>query len=491
VKFRISATIKVSGGAALLIWIIHLAVALYFYSKGLHYHLIPYYWTAGLALTCPIPYFLALIKGRFIPYEGSYIFLAGILVSFTAWLFLSPDKIDLNLESWNYAMKLAFTGSLVFLVGYYTALGRAIGNIIPLKRFVVLDSILPRLPLKFYCIGWFLRMMPRLTELGIGTLARIEIFSLPMKILDMMQGWEITNMFTSYGICAALMIDTYLVFSSQARLTKNQKRMILARLTILLSVEIFYSFFTGMAGNVIRPLIFIALAYVKSKKRIPIIPIILVALFFIFYVVPFVKTFRDQYWYGADARNSINYAKDKLSNENELSSRQDKTLKRLSNPLEMAAICYELRKEGRKVTMYQDNMMYFSRFVPRFLWPNKPVVDYNQLGRDLGMLHEDDHSTSIGLMFIGGLIMDGGTAGTITGLFILGILLKILWRWLIVRSNENMFAFTVYSILIYRFIFPEDFYAVIHAALSFIIYAYFLSAFVNRGYYKRIPQVIK
>lgn len=485
-KLRVSAAINVSGGTALLIWIIHLAVTLYFYYKGLYYQLIPYYWAASLALACSIPYFLAMIKKSFIPYEGSYVFLAGILVSFTAWLALSPDKIDLNLESWNYAMRLAFAGSLVFLVGYYTAFGRAIGNIMPLKRFVILDPILPRLPAKFYCIGWILRMMPRLTELGIGTLARVEVFGLPMKILNKMQGWEIMNMFTSYGICAALMIDTYLAFSPQPQLTKNQRNIVLARLIILLSVEIFYSFLSGMAGNIVRPLIFIALAYIKAKKKIPVIPIILIALFFIFYIVPFVKTFRGQYWQGAAAKDSINYAKNELSGKDDLSRKQDETLKRLSNPLEMAAICYEIRKEGRNVIMHQDSAAYFSRFVPRFLWPDKPVVDYNRLGRDLGMLSKNDYTTSIGLTFIGGLIMDSGTTGVIIGLFILGILLKILWQWLIVRSNENMFAFTVYSILIYRFIFPEDFYAIIHATLSFIIYAYFLSAFVNRGYYKRV-----
>lgn len=490
-KIRLFGTMKVGAGTALFILLCHIGLALFFYSMAMSHNFKPCYWAAGLTLAVSIPYAVAAISGKFIPYEGCYIFLASLLVSFTAYFFLPFEKIDMNPASLDYAMKLAFGGVLFFLTGYYAVFGRAIAQALPLRRFMIPDPLLSKIPLKLYFIGWLLRLVPRLSELGISILEKIGIFGLPMKLLNKMQGWEITNMLTSYGICAAFMIDTYLCLSASGHGPGSRALRINAfiRLSIFLSIEVFYSFFGGMAGNIIRPIIFVLLAYMKVKKRIPLIPIVLVAVFFILYVVPFVKTFRAQYWYGADAKTSINYAQGLLSDKNNLSTKQDETLKRLSNSLEMAVICYEMRKEGRKVSSYhQDLSGYFSRFVPRSLWPNKPVVNYNEIGREIGMLSPNDYVTSIGLTFIGGLIMDSGTFGVIAGMFLLGILVRIMWHWFVIRSDGNMFAFAIYSIIIYRVIFPEDFYAILHSIIAFIIYAYFLSAFVNRGYYKRIPQ---
>lgn len=490
-KIRLSGTMNTGGGAALFILLCHAGLALFFYSMALSHSFKPYYWAAGLALAASIPYARAAISGRFTPYEGCYIFLASLLISFTAYLFLPLEKIDMNPASLNYAMKLAFGGALVFLIGYYTIFGMAIAQALPLRRFVIPDPLLSKIPLKLYFIGWLLRLIPRLSELGISIFEKIGIFGLPMKLLNKMQGWEITNMLTSYGICTALMIDTYLCLSvsSHEPGSRASKVNAFTRLSIFLLIEIFYSFFGGMAGNVMRPLVFVLLAYMKTKKRIPLVPVVLITIFFIFYVVPFMKTFREQYWYGTDAKTSINYAQGLLSDKNKLSDRQDETLKRLSNPLEMAVICYEIRKEKREISSYHHGLPeYFSRFVPRFLWPNKPSINYNEIGREIGLLDPNDYSTSIGLTFIGGLIMDSGTFGVIAGMFLLGILVRIMWHWFVIRSDGNMFAFAIYSIIIYRVIFPEDFYAILHSIIAFIIYAYFLSAFVNRGYYKRIPR---
>lgn len=490
-KIRLSGTIDVGGGTALFILLCHAGLALYFYSIASYYNFKPYFWASALTVAASIPYMIAAISGKFTPYEGHYIFLGSFLVSFTACFFLPLEKIMMDPASLTYAMKLAFSGALFFLLGYYTIFGKMIAQALPLRRFVIPDPLLSKIPLKLYFIGWFLRLVPRVSQLGISILEKIGVFGIPMRLLNKMQGWEITNMLTSYGICAAIMIDAYLVLSvspynPRSRASKNAA---FIRLSVFLLIEILYSFLGGMAGNVIRPFIFLLLAYMKARKRIPLVPIVIMMTFFMLYVVPFVKSFREQYWYGKDAKTSIDTAKEKLSDKKTLSMKRDEVLKRLSNPLEMAVVCYETRKEGRRITGYSHNLIeYLSRFVPRFIWPNKPSVDYNEIGRSMGILHPSDYVTSIGLTFVGGLIMDNGAFGVIAGMFLLGVLIKVMWYWFIIRSNENLFAFTIYSIIIYRIIFPEDFYAIMHSIIAFIIYAYFLSAFVNRGYYEHIPQ---
>ena len=63
---------------------------------------------------------------------------------------------------------------------------------------------------------------------------------------------------------------------------------------------------------------------------------------------------------------------------------------------------------GEIVNTFNNAFDYLARFVPRFLWPSKPSIDYNKIGRDLGLLHEGDYSTSIGITLLAGFIMGGG-----------------------------------------------------------------------------------
>jgi len=467
-------------GLALSILLLHAAAAVFFYSTGAMYKLTPYYWASMLTLAASIPYIVAVIKNRFFPYEGIYLFLAGHLIGFTAWLFLDPHSINLNIESWNYAMNIAFTGTLIFMVGYASIFGKAIANTLPLRRFVVLDQALYKIPMKLYVIGWALRAIPRLSEFGITAFDKVGVLSLPMKILNMMQGWEITNMLTSYGISAALMIDTCLYLSG-----KNKKAQG-SRLAIFLILEISYGLLSGMAQNATRPIIFVFLAYIKTRKKVPLVPITLILILLVFYLVPYIKTFRQQYWHGEGLSQSVEYTTANLSDEDKLALGRDQAIIRLSNPLEMAVVCYEARLSGRRLSTYEGLPEYISRFVPRFIWPNKPSVNYNKIGRDADILNPDDYSTAISLTLIGGLIMDYGTYGVIAGMFLVGILLRMLWQWLVIRPMGNTFTFAVYSALIYRFIFPDDLYGILHGVLSFVIYTYFLARLVNRSYYKRV-----
>lgn len=481
-----NAEINVGRGKALFLWVVHLCLAEFLYLRGAEYKLAAYYLAAGLVVVASIPYLRSAINDRFIPYEGIYIFMTGHLIGFTAYIFLPLEKIELNHASWTYAMKMAFYGAAVFLMGYWSIFGRAISRTLPVKRFIVDRVILVKLPLKFYIIGWVLRLLPGFCNSTLNIFNKIEIIGIPMKILKAIQGWEISGMFTNYGICAALMIDMYLYLStSRDEIAAGSKRKILLRLSFFLIIETIYNLSSMMAGAVIRPLIFMFLSYIRTRRKLPVIPIAIVLFFFIFFAVPFIKTFRSIYPYSGDLKASITSTTDILVDEKNRSTRRDMTIKRLSNPLEMAAVCYEAKLRGKEIVTYKDLPEYISRFVPRAIWPQKPSVDYNEIGREIGMLGPEDYGTAISLTLIGGLVIDNGIYGVIIGMFLAGIMLRVLWEWFIVRSGGNFIAFVVYIVLVYHWVFPDDFYAILHSSIVFIVYAYFLLGFVNRGYYIR------
>ena len=100
-KVRLFGTMDTGVFAALFILLCHAGLALFFYSTASYYNFKPYYWATGLALAASIPYAAAAINGKLTLYEGHYIFLASLLVSFTAYLFLPLEKINLNIKPSN------------------------------------------------------------------------------------------------------------------------------------------------------------------------------------------------------------------------------------------------------------------------------------------------------------------------------------------------------------------------------------------------------
>jgi hypothetical protein len=83
---------------------------------------------------------------------------------------------------------------------------------------------------------------------------------------------------------------------------------------------------------------------------------------------------------------------------------------------------------------YWGGETYYSlvgAFVPRFLWPNKPVKDLGQrFGHRYGYLGERDSSTSINFPFLIEFYANFGEIGVILGMLIVGLLYATLERYL-------------------------------------------------------------
>lgn len=82
---------------------------------------------------------------------------------------------------------------------------------------------------------------------------------------------------------------------------------------------------------------------------------------------------------------------------------------------------------------------------PRFIWKNKPLpFSENTFGRDIGLLHESDYTTSYGATHFGDLYLNFGRWGVILGMFLLGLLWRNIHRFFFLRLSAS--ALMIYSL---------------------------------------------
>jgi hypothetical protein len=448
--------------SAALIFLFHVGMAVFFYTRG--DYCASYYWAAGLLSVAALPYLIAIFRDKFIFYEGIYIYLAAYVISYTAVMTSSLDEINFDPEVWAYVMQAVFAGAVAFLFGYWSKLGRVFAIKLPLKNFMMTDERLLKLPPKFYLVGWALRI---LIYLNIG----FNVFS----------GWRVVNILLKDLIMVGLMMDAYFWFSSLGQRTRAQHtKKCLKRFVFFLSLELISAFLGGMSGAIFAIIVLVLIAYIKSRNKIPFFAVAVTFFIFVYFVIPFMKTFRVKYWAGADLATSIQYGINGFSDKEVAKEKRQGALLRISNPLEMAIIASEKMREGVRIRTYEGLFDYTARFIPRFIWPSKPSVDYNRIGKELGILAPEDYSTSISLTLIAAFIMSNGILSVIIGMFFVGVIIRVFWDWLMVRSQGNFFTFIIYFTILHDWVGFDDVYVLIHSTISFILYTYFLLGFINK-----------
>jgi hypothetical protein len=86
-----------------------------------------------------------------------------------------------------------------------------------------------------------------------------------------------------------------------------------------------------------------------------------------------------------------------------------------------------------------------TNFIPRFVWNNKPVASDPHL---YGALYFDFGENSFTVTPIGDLLRNYGVTGVFVGMFILGILLRALFRGLVEEQVPSVVRATLYFMIL-------------------------------------------
>lgn len=467
--------------AAAFIWLCHFGAAIFFYIRGEAYELAAYRWGALFIFSASLPYLLAALKKKFIFYEPVYLFLGTFLFTHTACMFLSLDEVGLDFEILTRIMQLLPLGVIAFLLGYGFGVPKQVAGKLPLSSFVIPKDRLKDLPAKLYFVGWIMRCLPFLANV-----ISIAIPYYGYVIADgirQTQGWQLTSIIMTNSIYAGIMLDVYLYFSGhdpELRIARRTKY--LRRFLFFLILELFYVFnFAFMKEPMVVPIMLTFAMYIKTRKKIPFIPLIVGIALIVGVVMPYLEGLRH---YGRNLKVGFDVCAETVFKkqylEGELPMAQKHIIKRISNPISMSVLTYDLRRSDLKPKLYNDIFAYFALFIPRFLWPNKPIVDTNLLGKEMGIILESDGTTSVGLTLVGSFILSGGIYVVIIGMFFVGIILRTYWEWLVIRARDNVLSFIIYFLILYPWLRNGVFSRSLHSNISLLVYLYFLTRFLKR-----------
>jgi hypothetical protein len=464
---------------AFLVGLGHLVLGWIFFSYGKSYNIDAYYWAMLLTIIISIPYFIDAIRLNFVIYEPKYLFLEAFLVCGTSVMFLNVDLIDLDVVLWAQVLRLFCIGVTAYLIGYGSQIGKVMAKVTPCSIFNKMEFSDYKIPIFLYLLGWSLRV-------AYMCLVRFDPLGPLLRSFNSVMGWQVISIVFTQSIYIALMLDCNSVFSNVHPVDNWKRKKTFLRFLILLGCELIYSFTAiGMKESVMIPLLLVFVIYMKATRKIPKILLVGVVVMYVGLVMPFMNSVRAEREGHNDFQDSMEGAYEDLFVDENIAERRQEAISRISNSLEMSIRCLEARVIGNSFKTFSDPLSYVVTFVPRVIWPDKPSVNYNEIGKKLGILNDDDFKTSIGLTMMGGIAMNYGTMGAVIFMFLTGALHRFYWEWLIVKTGDNFGAFIVFFLLMYVWMrLPEIGFA-INANASMLVY---LVIFLRIMFYRRTRE---
>lgn len=218
-------------------------------------------------------------------------------------------------------------------------------------------------------------------------------------------------------------------------------------LVILFSAEVAFGGIAGYKGNFVIAVLAVAIPFSVSRRRLPKIPLILGVLAFLLVVIPFTGAYRSVIRQGSvtlTPGQAVSVAPEILqqtvtgnSATSVLSSSSTYLMQRIREIDNVAIIMQRTPQQIGFRSPLQLIESPVEGFVPRILWPDKPL---NLTGYEFSQEYFDLPSFEITFTpetFVGGLYLYGGWLPMLAGMFLFGCAVRLLDDQLDVRANQH------------------------------------------------------
>lgn len=334
----------------------------------------------------------------------------------------------------NKAVSLAVLGLMCLWVGYRWSLGRRIGKNI--MAWVSRWGILNTSYRPVYAVVVLLFLMSTIAKY---LMVRSGVFGI-MSIADIpSQISRYIHWIRGVGTIVLLVVSIDYFSTEKRRGLKG------CLLILVLANEIFWGFLSAFKGQVVFPIVVVAIGYATARRRIPKVAILafLVMTFFAYSVVePFRRAIGDRAFDPTSLNSAVMMLADVATGDSRYAQESTQygkntpgTLMQVSsraNQTSVAAISIwyedeenprpEVEKAGP--TLKSIFTSPIRAVIPRLLWPNKPTVatigEWFRIHPFGGPV--EGSNTSVGMSMIGYLYIAGGVGAIIVCFLILGVI---------------------------------------------------------------------
>ena len=237
------------------------------------------------------------------------------------------------------------------------------------------------------------------------------------------------------------------VAAAAIRVFIERRRHAWITLVILFSAEVAFGGIAGYKGNFVIAVLAVAIPFSVSRRRLPKIPLILGVLAFLLVVIPFTGAYRSVVRQGSvtlTPGQAVSVAPEILQQTvtgnsaiSVLSSSSTYPMQRIREIDNVAIIMQRTPQQIGFRSPLQLIESPVEGFVPRILWPDKPL---NLTGYEFSQEYFDLPSFEITFTpetFVGGLYLYGGWLPMLAGMFLFGCTVRLLDDQLDVRANQH------------------------------------------------------
>jgi len=374
-----------------------------------------------------------------------------------------PDEINNGLTF----IVLVF---LFFLIGYYLpdysiafkkGISKLIAKFPSVNDYDIRIKNLPLIIIILFVAGWIARLFIIKSGVYIHTEATYKSKPLP--------GFELYSQLLGYGT----MLPYIVLVLSYYNYLKNEKKIVnLLILLFLLAVEILYAIPSGMKERILFPLVILIFIY-SLKKNLPLIIIVPVITFTIFFVFPFTGIYRSMIL-SPDLLSNVQWA---INEYIKMFIHFDKSTFNLllfsmfGERFNSAVVVVKIVENTPAIWDFKlgyTYLVFFLSLIPRIIWHSKPHFTniINEFGRYYGFISPVDYSTSIDMTWVGEMFINLGWFGVVFA-FLYGLLYRVIYNYFMARGKLTSYGAIFYVFVLYSVIRGEMFALLFSGTLKF------------------------